>query len=338
MRPDRSPYRDVSSTTKTARTPTSLKKTSDQRRQTPHPIRHRHQTTPEDHWHYNIGPNGPRFTDGGSMEHYQHARQFNLRTPRRSRAPHTQGPPPPDAEGEPWCDCCTAYLSEDDNTQQGLRDQEDQSIRYRCRHEEDPPPTHSNLHRGYLRIFRSNELYQNDQRSHQYKTMARMGNHATQQPTSTYANTEEMADLQNSLANLQFQRYRGRGGRFSQAQHTMRSRDHRYNSPNHHNMAIGQSYRKWFKKTISRRHYSLGEATEYYMRWLEDPNKPLPKRTAPRNRIPRSTHTRRLPLGCTAGTILSGPPSISAHTPSSALRLGRGIRHGPTLQQLRTNI
>jgi hypothetical protein len=36
-------------------------------------------------------------------------------------------------------------------------------------------------------------------------------------------------------------------------------------------MAIGQSYRKWFLKTISRRHYSLGEATEYYTRWLEDP-------------------------------------------------------------------
>ena len=25
---------------------------------------------PEDHWHYNIGPDGPRFTDGGSMQHY----------------------------------------------------------------------------------------------------------------------------------------------------------------------------------------------------------------------------------------------------------------------------
>jgi hypothetical protein len=80
-----------------------------------------------------------------------------------------------------------------------------------------------------------------------------------------------MADLQKSLANLQFQRYRGRGGRLSQAQHHLRNRYHRYNSPNHHNMAIGQSYRRWFKKTISRRNYSLGEATEYYTRWLEDP-------------------------------------------------------------------
>jgi hypothetical protein len=96
------------------------------------------------------------------MEHYQHTRHFNLRTPRRSRAPYTQGPPPPDADGQPWCDCCTAYLSEDDNTQQG------------------PPPTHSNLYRDYLRIFRSNENYQNDQRSSQYKTIARTtGNHTT---------------------------------------------------------------------------------------------------------------------------------------------------------------
>ena len=139
------------------------------------------------------------------MDHYQNTRQFKLRTPRRSRTPPTKGPPPPDTEGDLWYDCCTAYLSEDDNTQQGLRDPADRSIRYRCRHEDDQLPTHSNLHLDYLRIFWSNELYQNDQRSHQYKTMARTGNHTTQQPTSTYANTEEMADLQNSLANLQFQ-------------------------------------------------------------------------------------------------------------------------------------
>ena len=187
-----------------------------------------------------------------------------------TRTTHTRTPAP-DADGQPWCDCCTAYLSEDDNTQQGLRDPDNHTTRYRCRHEEDPPPTHSNLHRDYLRIFRSNEKYQNDQRSNQHKTMARTGNHTTPQPTSTYVNTNEIADLENSLANLQFQRYRGRGGRLSQAQHHLRSRDHRYNSPNHHNMAIGQSYRRWFKKTISRRNYSLGEATEYYTRWLEDP-------------------------------------------------------------------
>jgi hypothetical protein len=40
-------------------------------------------------------------------------------------------------------------------------------------------------------------------------------------------------------------------------------------------MAIGQSNRKWFQKTISRRHYYLGEATEYYTRWLEDRNQNL---------------------------------------------------------------
>ncbi len=63
------------------------------------------------------------------------------------------------------------------------------------------------------------------------KTMARTGNHTTPQPTSTYANTNEMADLQNSLANLQFQGYRGRGGRLShQSQHQLRSLEQRYNS------------------------------------------------------------------------------------------------------------
>ena len=122
-----------------------------------------------------------------------------------------------------------------------------------------PQPTVNYIYRDYLRIFRSNENYRNDLRSNQYKTLARTGNHTTSQPTSTYVNTNEVAALleqprQPPVSTISRKR----------RPHHLRSRDHRYNSSNHHNMAIGQSYRKWFQRTISRHHYSHGE----------DPNHP----------------------------------------------------------------
>ena len=93
-----------------------------------HNERHKHNTTSApDYWHYNIGSDGLRFTDGRSIEHYQHIRQFNFSTTRRPRTPYVPDPPPPDAEDAPWCDCCTAYLSENDNTQQGIRDPDNQT-------------------------------------------------------------------------------------------------------------------------------------------------------------------------------------------------------------------
>ena len=36
-------------------------------------------------------------------------------------------------------------------------------------------------------------------------------------------------------------------------------------------MTPGHPYRTWFHKTISRQHYSLGEATGYFNQWLNDP-------------------------------------------------------------------
>ena len=258
------------------------------------------------------------------MEHYQQIQPAHTTT--LTRTIHTTTPPP-DTEGQPWYDGCTAYLSENDNTQQGLRDPDNQTTSYRCRHEEDPPPTHSNLHRDYLRIFRSNENYQNDQRSNQYKTIAHTGTpHPSpplHSPTPMKWPTSRTASPTSSSNDIAKEA----------AQHHLRSRDHRYNSPNHHNMAIDQSYRKWFKKAISRRHYSFGEATEYYTRWNEDPT-----------HFPNGPHPEigsRAPLthdDFRSDAILSGPTSIRAHTPSPVLQLGRGIRHRPTLQQLRTKI
>ena len=31
-------------------------------------------------------------------------------------------------------------------------------------------------------------------------------------------------------------------------------------------------YRKWFHSTISKSHYSLGEATDHYNQWISDPD------------------------------------------------------------------
>ena len=37
-------------------------------------------------------------------------------------------------------------------------------------------------------------------------------------------------------------------------------------------MQPGHLYRQWFHGTISRTHYSLGEATDHYNQWLNDPD------------------------------------------------------------------
>jgi hypothetical protein len=38
------------------------------------------------------------------------------------------------------------------------------------------------------------------------------------------------------------------------------------------NMRPGDPYREWFHNTISRSHYSLGEATAHYNQWISDPD------------------------------------------------------------------
>ena len=202
-------------------------------------------------------------TDPGSHSTTQptltQSRHFHLNPHSHPRQPYIPDPLPPDEEGEPWCDCCTAHLTQDDTTQQGLRDPAD--IRYRLHLTSDPTPTHSYQHLDYIRIARSNARYQDDQRTTRDNSLARTGNHPTAQQNSTYANTNDFTFLTTTLSHLQFNRYRDRGGRLTYDQDELRRRDHRYNSPNVHNMAAGQRYRNWFLQTISRRHYSLSEAT-----------------------------------------------------------------------------
>ena len=53
---------------------------------------------------------------------------------------------------------------------------------------------------------------------------------------------------------------------------TMHRLDFTYNSPNVANMNPGNPYCQWFHITISRSHYSLGEATDHYNQWISDPD------------------------------------------------------------------
>ena len=194
-----------------------------------------------------------------------------------------------DEEGEPWCDCCTAHLSDSDPTP-GLIDPSTPDIRYRIRRDTDQPPTHSNQHRDYTDIFRDNADFNARQRHTWERAEARNGG---QLPTlnlytSTYMNTPAVSDLSSTIANRQFERYQRRGGRLIRGAHTT---DHRFNSPNKHNMTPGNPYRTWFHRTISRNHYSLGEATSYLNQWLNDPAHG-PDRNRDHNQNPYLPHAR----------------------------------------------
>jgi hypothetical protein len=78
-------------------------------------------------------------------------------------------------------------------------------------------------------------------------------------PISTPASA--YADIGPTIARLQYERYRARGGRKARGPHHS---DHAYNSPCRANMSPGEPYRRWFHDHISRTHYSLGEATDHY--------------------------------------------------------------------------
>ena len=233
--------------------------------------------------------------------------------------PYKNHPSQDDDEGEPWCDCCTAQLSDDDPSQPGMVDPATPSIRYRRRTDNDQPPSHSNQHLDYMRLFRDNAEYNNKQR-HLWEDIQARGEGSANpefRNSSTYYNTPSIADLENTIDNLQYERYRRRGGRFLRADHAV---DFRFNSPNVRNMAPGQPYRTWFRSTISNRHYSLGEATTYYNDWINDPihgpdrdrdHRNIPYLPQGRNmttinRDPTAPHSRPLP-----------PPS-STDTPSDS--------------------
>ena len=173
----------------------------------------------------------------------------------------------PDPPGEPWCDCCTATLSDDDNTKWAIQSTTHPHTRYRTSapNEFTPPRLHSNLHRDYLRLYRANRQHHRAQRIAHQKQEAYIGAYEEYTPHTTYTNTPEVTELPTTIANLQYARYIERGGQRPQGPHAS---DFPYNSPQHHNMQTGQNYRTWFHSEVSHNYHTLGAATNMYYDWF----------------------------------------------------------------------
>ena len=172
-------------------------------------------------------------------------------------------------EGQPWCAGCTAQLSDDDPHSIGLRDPANPTIRYRLRNDQNHAPTHSNLHNDLIRIHRTNADYHRSQRDTEELQQATHGTLPDYRPLTTYINTPSAANISSTIDRYQYDRYQRRGGRLPQGDHRL---DFTYNSPNITNMNPENLYRQWFHSTISRSHYSLGEATDHYNQWISDPD------------------------------------------------------------------
>jgi len=253
-------------------------------------------------------------TDTRPTLHPQQEPTYTRHAPPR---PYITTPTPDDEDGSPWCDCCTAQLSDDDLTQPGLRDPDLPHVRYRLRQENDRTPSHSNQHQDYIRLFRANAEYHRIQRSERENYQARTGIHPHFHGTSTFTNNYDVTDLGYTIDRLQYERYQSRGGQRTIGPHT---RDHRFNSPNIANMSPGQEYRHWFRNTISAKHYSLGEATDYYNQWLTDPylgphaaqHPPItrPASPPPQRNNPPTRHYR------TTATNIRRPTNAAQVTPS----------------------
>ena len=180
------------------------------------------------------------------------------------KGPHHSSSEDDDTPGEPWCDCCTAQLSDIDQAR-AIHDRRNPSTRYRIRQPHHPPPSHSNQHRDYLRIFRENAEFHAKQRHYNDSHLARTGLAPHYTPTTSYNNSDSYATIPSTIRQLQYARYQSRGGHLPLGSH---QQDFRFNSPNYLNMRPEQEYRQWFHNTVSRNHYSLGEATETYDQWL----------------------------------------------------------------------
>jgi len=175
----------------------------------------------------------------------------------------------PDPPGEPWCDCCTATLSDDDNTKWAIQSAAHPHVRYRTSAPNEFTPTrlHSNLHRDHLRLYRANRQHHRAQRIAHQKQEAYIGAYEEYAPHTTYTNTPEVTELPTTIANLQYARYTERGGQRPQGPHVS---DFPYNSPQHHNMRTGQNYRTWFHNEILHNYHTLGAATNMYYDWFSD--------------------------------------------------------------------
>jgi hypothetical protein len=135
--------------------------------------------------------------------------------------------------------------------------------------DQDQPPTHSNLHNDLIRIHRNNADYHRSQRDSEEQQQVTTGILPEYRASTSYTNTPPAANLRAAIDRLQYERYQQCGGRLPPGIHRL---DSKYNSPNVTNMSPGDPYREWFHNTISRSHYSLGEATAHYNEWISDPD------------------------------------------------------------------
>ena len=108
-----------------------------------------------------------------------------------------------------------------------------------------------------IRIHRINADYHRSQRDATERQQVITGTLPEYQATSSYTNTPAASNLRTAIDRLQYERYQNRGGRLARGAH---QRDFTFNSPNTTNMRPSDPYRQWFHSTISRSHYSLGEA------------------------------------------------------------------------------
>ncbi len=131
------------------------------------------------------------------------------------------------------------------------------------------PATHSNLHNDLIRVHRTNADYHRSQANSEELQQVTHGTLPAYRPLTTYINTPSAANLNSTIERYQYDRYQRRGGRLPQGDHRL---DFTYNSPNITKMHPGNPYRQWFHNTVSRSHYSFGEATDNYNKWISDPD------------------------------------------------------------------
>jgi hypothetical protein len=135
-----------------------------------------------------------------------------------------------------------------------------------------------------IRIHRINAEYHRSQREATELQQVITGTLPEYQASTNYINTPAASNLRTAIDRLQYERYQNRGGRLARGEH---QGDFTFNSPNTTNMRPNDPYREWFHSTVSRSHYSLGEANYHYNQWLHDPDYgPNPRANRPTNISP----------------------------------------------------
>ena len=277
----------------------------------------RHTPKPERSRHHSSPPTSPPDLQNDSDSDHPHPTPPQPKRHRSNYCHPTSEPGPPrptelpdiDQPGNPWCNCCTSILGDDDPPEPAICDTQNPGIRYRIR-QPHHNPSHSTLHLEQLRIFSDNYQHHEVQRHDRERILVLPHQLPRYEPSTSFSNTVEYSQMLSFLGSSQYQRYRSRGGQERAGIHV---NDHRHNSPNHWNMRIGHPYRTWFHTNVSRTHYSLGEADETYRSWLNHPDYGA-NQNAPINPYLPSQRNRDTGTPPTA----TSPQSVSTSSPPSS--------------------